>query len=213
MSMLDIGARCASCALVDFLPTTCPHCGLIYCRLSQRVPRVVPRVLIGACKEKSSRSISAASQGVGWREVRIVRTGRFPPDHMPSLRVDLLQRPPRGTRPQRVPRVVPRVLIGACKEKSSRSISAASQGVGLWRLPWSKCEVSRVRGESEIDSPLGLWLRARSASRLVRRCNEAWIYRADTDRRERRSSSSAQTCRPLCGAHSGLRFTPDRALT
>ena len=43
---------------------------------------------------------------------------------------------------------------------------------------------------------------------MVRRCNEAWIYRADTDRRERRSSSSAQTCRPLCGDATCSRPTP-----
>lgn len=50
---------------------------------------------------------------------------------------------------QRVPRVVPRVLIGACKEKSSRSISAASQGVGLWRDMIQWCDETRCRSRSK----------------------------------------------------------------
>jgi hypothetical protein len=32
MSVLDVGARCSSCDLVDFLPISCNHCSLIYCK-------------------------------------------------------------------------------------------------------------------------------------------------------------------------------------
>jgi hypothetical protein len=32
MSLLDVGARCAACSLVDFLPFTCPGCSQVFCR-------------------------------------------------------------------------------------------------------------------------------------------------------------------------------------
>ncbi|CAK9786882.1 hypothetical protein CC85DRAFT_331550 [Cutaneotrichosporon oleaginosum] len=32
MSLLDIGARCHACALVDFLPFSCPGCSKVFCR-------------------------------------------------------------------------------------------------------------------------------------------------------------------------------------
>jgi len=32
MATLHVGARCGVCPLVDFLPITCPHCSLVYCK-------------------------------------------------------------------------------------------------------------------------------------------------------------------------------------
>ena len=32
MSLLNIGALCASCHLNDFLPISCPHCKVVFCK-------------------------------------------------------------------------------------------------------------------------------------------------------------------------------------
>jgi hypothetical protein len=32
MSILDVGKACAQCSTIDYLPFTCPHCGLTFCQ-------------------------------------------------------------------------------------------------------------------------------------------------------------------------------------
>ncbi|BEJ14719.1 hypothetical protein CspHIS471_0404860 [Cutaneotrichosporon sp. HIS471] len=94
MSLLDVGTGCATCALADFLPFTCPGCERVFCRehvqghdCSQPQIQAGPSrkrlrgtCAFGECKEETIESVGglegAAEDNVA-RQVRCVCGGAF----------------------------------------------------------------------------------------------------------------------------------------
>lgn len=97
MSLLNVGTRCHTCALVDFLPLTCPSCAHVFCRDHAQRHECVPNTQLeeaagpsrkrlrgtcayGECQEETLESVGGfegqAEDNVA-REVRCVCGSAF----------------------------------------------------------------------------------------------------------------------------------------